>query len=319
MTRNNIPRLSLALRGVLIFCLSLVVLSTLDGSGKWVLALGVPVFVAAWFRYLVHFLLIAALVSSRGELHLFRSQTLRFQILRGAVILCATISFFTALTYLPQAQATTLVFLAPLIVLALAPWVLAEPKRISRWIAAGVGFLGVLIVIRPGAGLDPVGVGFGLLTACLLAAQHLCTRKVAIDHPLTTMLWSGLVGALVLSIAMPWLWVGFEPVAPELSLWQWFVLISLGITGGLGHLLQIQAYRLAPASLLAPFMYLQIVAAATLGWLIWGDFPDQTSWLGIGLICASGAGIGWYEWYRARREKREQQNQSLPEEVKRPA
>lgn len=299
--------MSQTLSGVLIFCLSLAVLSTLDASGKWVLSVGVPVFIAAWFRYLIHFLLIATLVCSRGELRLFRSKTFRFQLLRGAVILFATVCFFSALSYLPQAQATTLVFLAPLIVLALAPWLLNEPKRMSRWIAAGTGFIGVLIVIRPGAGLAPMGIIFGLLTACLLAAQHLCTRKVAIDHPLTTMLWSGLVGATIMTLALPWLWPSFETIIHELTFWQWCVLLSLGLTGALGHLLQIQSYRLSPASLLAPFMYLQIVAAAALGWAIWGDFPDPISWMGIGLICASGACIGAYEWHVANRRRRAQQ------------
>lgn len=282
------------------------VLSTLDASGKWILAAGVPVLVAAWVRYVVHFVLITALVVSRRQAYLFRSKTLKFQILRGSVILCATLGFFSTLSYLPQAQATTLIFLAPLIMLSLAPWLLGEPRRTSRWVAAGFGFLGVLIVIRPGSGLDPVGVGFGLLTACLLAMQLLCTRKVAIDHPWTTLIWSGLVGALVLTLAAPWLWPQFSELMGQLSFWQWCVLFSLGVSGGLGHLLQIQAYRRAPASLLAPFMYLQIVAAATMGWLIWGDFPDQISWVGIGLICASGAGIGYYEWHHARRLRKRQ-------------
>jgi drug/metabolite transporter (DMT)-like permease len=291
--------------GVMILLLSLSVLSVLDGSGKWILSIGVPLLIVAWFRYVVHFVLILALILSRRELHLFKSVALRFQVLRGIIILFTSLSFFTTLSYLPQAQATTMVFLAPFIMLALAPWLLGEQRRVSRWIAAALGFIGVMIVIRPGSGLDPVGVMFGLLTAALMALQHLITRKVAVDHALTTVMWSGLIGAVALSAFLPVLaslsattW--FDTLG-DLPAWGWFVLLSLGVTGGVGHLLQIQAYRLAPASVLAPFMYTQIISATTIGWLIWGDFPDTISWFGIGIICASGAGIAWFEWHSARK------------------
>lgn len=293
-----------AIAGVAILLLSLSVLSVLDASGKWLLGTGVSLVVVTWFRYVVHFLLILGLLVSRRETRMFASVSLKYQVLRGATILVTTLSFFTTLSYLPQAQATTMVFLAPLIILALAPWLLGEPKRISRWVAAALGFIGVLIVIRPGAGLASVGVMFGLLTAVLMAAQHLLTRKVAVDHPLTTMLWSGLIGAVALTAALPftlsWFDTTWKQTLSGLPVFSWVVLLSLGLTGGVGHLLQVQAYRLAAASLLAPFMYLQIIVASTLGWWIWGDFPDTVSWLGIGLICASGAGIAWYEWHSAR-------------------
>lgn len=295
-----------ALAGVAILLLSLSVLSILDAAGKWVLILGVPLLVVTWFRYVVHFLLILLLALSRRELRLFKSVSLKYQVMRGTTLLCTTMSFFTTLSYMPQAQATTMVFLAPLIILAMAPWILGEQKRVSRWVAAGLGFVGVLIVIRPSSGLDPVGVMFGFLTAGLMAIQHLLTRKVAVDHPLTTMLWSGLIGAasisLVAPLILPIVDTDWRQTLAGLGLWDWTVLLSMGLTGGVGHLLQAQSYRLAPASLLAPFMYLQIISASALGWLIWGDFPDRVSWIGIGLICASGAGIAWYEWYSSHRQ-----------------
>lgn len=295
-----------AIAGVAILLLSLSVLSVLDASGKWLLTAGVSLLLVIWFRYVVHFVLIVGLLISRRELHLFRSVSLKYQILRGTTILFTTMGFFTTLSYLPQAQATTMIFLAPLIILALAPWLLGEPKRISRWTAAALGFVGVLIVIRPGSGLAPIGVVFGLITAVLMATQHLLTRKVAVDHPLTTILWSGLIGAIGITMALPVVLPMFDSAwqqtLGQLPIFSWMVLVSLGLTGGVGHLLQIQAYRLAAASLLAPFMYLQIVPAAALGWLVWGEFPDIVSWVGIALICASGAGIAWYEWHSSRRQ-----------------
>jgi drug/metabolite transporter (DMT)-like permease len=224
--------------------------------------------------------------------------------LRGGAMLGATLMFFTTLQYLPQAEATAINFLAPLIVLSLAPWVLHEPPRASRWVAAGVAFLGVLIVIRPGGGLDSVGTVFGLLGAFCFAAQYIATRRVAGDDPYTSVIWSGGVGTVVLSVALPFVIPAALPLLRELDPLHWTVLLSTGVTGCLGHLLQIAAYRQAPASTLAPFTYLQIVSSTTTGWLIWGHFPDLFTWVGIAVICGSGIGIGFIEWRRNRPPQR---------------
>ncbi len=284
------------LAGIGMLVLSSWALSGLDASGKWVMGLGVPLFVMCWVRYVVHLLLVLGLVLPSRGLRVFRSIRPQAQVARGSAMLAATLSFFTALHYLPQAEATAINFLAPLIMLSVAPWVLKEPARISRWVAAGVGFLGVLIIIRPGAGLDPVGTAFGLLTACLFAVQYLATRRVAVDDPLTTLVWSGAVGSLCLTVALPFILPAALPFLAALSPGQWVILISTGFWGAVGHLLQIQAYRYAPASMLAPFIYLQILSAAALGWLIWGQFPDAVSWLGIAIVCLSGITIGLVEW-----------------------
>src|SRR5690606_34602666 len=113
--------------------------------------------------------------------------------------------------------------------------------RVSRWVAAGVGFLGVLIIIRPGAGLDPVGTLFGLLTACLFAGQYIATRRVALDGPFTSLVWSGAVGSVCLTVALPFILPPVLPALANLSLGQWVVLLCTGFWGALGHLLQIQA------------------------------------------------------------------------------
>ncbi|MGE8590849.1 MAG: DMT family transporter, partial [Alcaligenes sp.] len=210
-------------------------------------------------------------------------------------------SFFSALRYLPQAEATAINFLAPLLVLSVAPWLLKEPPRLSRWVAAGVGFLGVLIIIRPTGGLHPMGVLFGLITACMFATQYIVTRRVAVDDAMTTLIWSGAVGSLCLTIALPFILPAALPALRQLTAFQWLILVSTGFWGCLGHLLQIQAYQRASASLLAPFVYLQIVAAAALGWMIWGQFPDLFTWIGIAVVCASGITIGALEWRRQAR------------------
>ena len=286
--------------GIALVLLSLCVLSALDAGGKWLMAAGLPLVILSWFRYAIHLVLaLAVIVPSRGW-GILRSQRPREQVLRGSAMLAATLCFFTALHYLPQAEATAINFLAPLLVLALAPWVLREPARLSRWVAAAIGFGGVLIVIRPGGGLHPVGTAFGLLGACCFAAQYLATRRVAGDDPLTSIIWSGAMGAIALTFALPFALAGSLPLLRDFTVVQWLVLVSTGITGCLGHLLQLAGYRRAPASAVAPFTYLQIASATAAGWLVWGQFPDPMTWVGIAIVCGSGIGIGAIEWRRSR-------------------
>ncbi len=286
--------------GVLLLVLSMWTLSCLDASGKWVMSAGVPLLVLSWFRYAIHLVLVLALVLPARGLRVLRSTKPREQLIRGGSMFLATLMFFTTLSYIPQAEATAINFLAPLLVLSLAPWILKEPARLSRFVAAGIAFAGVLIVIRPGGGLHPLGTIFGLLTACCFTAQFIATRRVAGDDPFTSLIWSGAVGTVCLTLTLPFILPPALPVLQALSPLDWAVLISTGITGGVGHLFQIAAYRRAPASTLAPFIYLQILSATSVGWLIWGHFPDPLTWLGIAIICASGIGIGLIEWRRGR-------------------
>jgi drug/metabolite transporter (DMT)-like permease len=298
---NALPVSAQPLAGIVLLLISMWALSSLDASGKWVMAAGVPMLLLSWVRYAAHFVVALTLIVPAKGWRILASRRPREQVLRGGAMLGATLLFFTTLRYLPQAEATAINFLAPLIVLLLAPWVLREPPRLSRWIAAGVAFMGVLIIIRPGGGLDPVGTMFGLIGAFCFAAQYIASRRVAADNPLTSVIWSGGVGTVVLSLALPYVVPTAWPVLRELDPLHWCVLVSTGVTGCLGHLLQIAAYRKAAASTLAPFTYLQIVSSTTTGWLVWGHFPDALTWLGIAVICGSGITIGILEWRRARK------------------
>jgi drug/metabolite transporter (DMT)-like permease len=286
--------------GIVLLLLSLFCLTTLDASGKWVMGTGVPLLILVWFRYIVHLLLVLAFVLPTKGLGILRSKTPGLQCVRAIAMLSATLTFFTSLWYLPQAEATAIIFISPLIMLAVAPWILKEPMRKTRWVAAGFGFIGILLVIRPSAGLPVAGVVTGLLTACLFATQHLTTRLVAQDNPFTTMLWSAGLGTLALACTLPFSLPSAWSTLANMEPWVWVVMLSTGFTGGVGHLLQIQAYRFAPASMLAPFIYLQMTVAATMGWLIWSHFPDATTWLGIAIICASGVINSLIEWQRSK-------------------
>jgi drug/metabolite transporter (DMT)-like permease len=265
-------------------------LSTLDASAKWLVLAGVPVLMVTLVRYLMHVVLMTAFVLPSQGRAIFRTRSLSRQLIRGLLMVLSTVLFFSVLGRLPLAEATSLNFMAPLFLMAMAPWLLNEPHRWHRWIGVLMGFSGVLIVVRPGSQLDPVGVGLGLLTALTFALFQIATRRVAHDYPLTTNYYGGVFGSVALVLALPWFWK-----TPELSAAQWLLLISTGFTGFAGHLMQIMAYRRSQATLLAPFSYLQILAAVTLGWLAFGQLPDLTTAVGIALICAGGLAVVLWE------------------------
>jgi drug/metabolite transporter (DMT)-like permease len=280
--------------GILLHIAGLWTLSTLDASAKWLVLAGVPVLVVTWVRYVMHLALMTAVVlPSRGR-GIFKTQSLPRQLVRGLLMVLSTVLFFSVLRRLPLAEATSLNFMAPLFLMAMAPWLLGEAHRWHRWVGVVMGFAGVLIVVRPGSALDPIGVALGLLTALTFAFFQIATRRVAHDHPLTTNYYGGLFGSIALTVALPWFWE-----TPELSPGQWLLLISTGFTGFVGHLLQIMAYSKTQATLLAPFSYLQIIAAAMLGWLAFGQLPDLTTAIGIGLICLAGLSVVLWETRRA--------------------
>nr|WP_314626728.1 DMT family transporter [uncultured Noviherbaspirillum sp.] len=276
--------------GILLHVAGLWTLSTLDASAKWLVLAGLPVLMVTLVRYVTHVLLMAAVVLPSQGRGLLRTRSLPRQMLRGLLMVLSTVLFFSVLKRLPLAEATALNFMAPLFLMAMAPWLLGESHRLHRWLGVLLGFAGVLVVVRPGSQLDALGVALGLLTAVTFAFFQISTRRVAHDHPLTTNFYGGLFGAVVLLLALPWVWT-----MPELSAVQWLLLVSTGVTGFAGHLLQIMAYSRTQATLLAPFNYLQIVAAVTLGWLAFGQLPDLTTAAGITLICLGGLGVVLWE------------------------
>lgn len=282
--------------GILLLVASLWLLSVLDASGKLLVMAGVPVLVVSWFRYVVHIVLMSAvLLPTRGRA-LLHTKSLPRQLVRGSLMILTSVLFFSVLKRVPLAEGTAMNFMAPFFVMAMAPWLLGEPHRLHRWIGVAVGFAGMLVVVRPGGQLDREGVLLGLLTAFAFALFQISTRRVAHDDPLTTNFYGGMFGTVVLTLALPLYWE-----MPQLSPWQWALLVSTGLTGFLGHWIQTAAYARAPATALAPFAYLQIVSAAGLGWAIFGQLPDALTWAGVALIVAAGLGVAWKETRLARR------------------
>jgi len=274
-------------------------LSLLDTAGKLLAQSGYHVVMIAWMRYSLNTLLMAAVLAphfrrkhDRSILHTRRPG---LQVFRAALLLLSTVVFFSVLKIAPLSEGTAMNFCAPLFVLAISPWLLKEKSYASRWVAVAVGFSGMLIVMRPGGSISPLGVMLGLLSALVFAAVVVLTRKTnQTDHPMVTLFYGGLVGMVISSAIVPFFWT---PHAPSTT--EWLILASTGITSTVGHLLVNSAYKHAEASLLAPYAYLQIISATAMGWLAFGQLPDALTAVGIGIICAGGVGIAFVEHRRA--------------------
>lgn len=276
--------------GILLHIAGLWMLSALDATGKWLAMAGVPILMVAWVRYSVHTALSSAVLLPRRGWGLLRTHSLRGQLLRGALMISSTVLFFSVLKRVPLAEATAMNFMAPIFLMALAPWLLRERHRLHRWLGVALGFAGMLLVVRPGAGLDPIGIALGLATALNFAGFQIATRRLARDDPLTTNYYGGLIGTVTLTLALPWFWqtLALTPL-------QWALLLSTGVTGAIGHGLQSAAYARSPATLLAPYSYLQIVSATALGWAAFGQLPGATTALGMACICAAGIAVALVE------------------------
>ena len=206
----------------------------------------------------------------------------KLQIFRGLTLLFANVLFFYSISVISMAKALTLAFVAPLITTALSPFFLGEKVGFKRWSAVIVGFIGSLIVIRPGfiefnlASIAALGTGF------FYGIYLIITRKLhRSDSPLLTLLLTGVVGFVVASFLVPVVWIN-----PTFN--QWSLLALMGIFACLGHLFLILSLKYADASKLAPFGYFEIVTNIILGYYFFSDFPDFWMWIGLLIIISSG-------------------------------
>jgi len=296
MSAPHTPSRPIALLEALLFLLGAqACFSVVDSTAKY-LVQEFPVVTVTWARYFFHFLFMVAYVYAKWQPGLLATKRLGLQIARGLTLVAFAITLFSALRYLPQAEAIAISFVAPLFILLLAGPLLGESVGWARWAAALAGFAGMLIVVRPGSGLAPIGVAFALGTLACNIAFQLMTRKLAMtEHPVTTVFLASLVGTLGATVLLPF---GLPDRWP--NGWETVLFLSFGVTGSVSHLLLIRAYRLAPASFIAPFIYCQIVMATLAGWIFFGQFPDAVTLAGIVAILLSGAAIAAYEKRRAR-------------------
>jgi len=213
----------------------------------------------------------------------------KLQSLRGLLLFCANILFFYSISIISMSKALTLAFVAPLITTILSPFFLNEKVGVRRWAAVIVGFIGSLIVIRPGFLDLNLATIAGLGTGFFYGLYLIVTRKLhTADNPLLTLLLTGVVGLLIATFIVPFFWL--DP-----TLTQWLLLALMGIFACLGHFFLIISLRYAEASKLAPFGYFEIVTNVILGYYFFADFPDSWSWLGLIIIIFSGIYISFRE------------------------
>lgn len=268
------------LPAVALMCTAVLCFVVLDAVAKH-LSASHPVAMIVWGRYAVHLLALVMLAPLLGGRRLVTTPRPWLQIGRGALLVVATGSIFLAVKYLPLTQAYAISFTSPLFVALLAGVLLGERVGLLRWLAIGGGFGGVLIVIRPDLEMH-WAVVLPMVMALAWALYQIATRALATtDRAPTTLFFTGLCGVVVLTPAAPLFW-------SELSLSEWALLGAAGLTALAGHFLLIRAYAMAPAAVLAPFVYVQIVWAALIGWIAFGEVPDGATLAGGAVVIASG-------------------------------
>mgnify|MGYP001424065697 FL=1 len=210
------------------------------------------------------------------------SENPKLQILRGLALFSANICFFYSISVISMAKALTLAFVAPLVTTAISPFFLNEKVGLRRWAAVLVGFIGCLVVIRPGFLEFNLATIAAVVTGCFYGIYVVITRKLhSTDNPLLTLLLTGIVGAIIASFLVPVVWIN-----PTFIQWSWLAL--MGIFACLGHILLILSLRYADASKLAPFGYFEIITNIILGYYFFSDFPDKWTFLGLSIIISSG-------------------------------
>lgn len=279
--------------GILLLVAAFQIVPLMDAIAKY-LSADYSVWQLVWARFFFHFLLLAPLLLGRyglGTLLTLPRQGL--QMLRGFLLLISTILFFAALRTIPLADAIALIFVEPLIITALSPWLLGESVGWRRRLAVVVGFFGALIVIRPGMQTVDWGSIWALLCGCTFALYIIATRKLAGSAPpLVTLGYTAFFGMVVLSAVML---LGGSAVWRTPDLTTLGLMAAMGLIAAVGHFLIIKAFEYAPASLLAPFSYSEIIMATILGYAVFGNFPDPWTWFGIAVIIASGVYISLRE------------------------
>jgi len=206
----------------------------------------------------------------------------KLQFIRGLILLTANICFFYAISVISLAKALTLAFVAPLIVTAFSPIFLGERVGFRRWSAVIIGFIGSLVVIRPGFVEINLASIAALGTGIMYGFYLIITRKLSTsDNPLLTLLLTGVVGAVIISCVMPFVWI-----KPTIN--QWSMMAAIGVFACVGHLFLILSLKYADASKLAPFSYFEIITNIIIGYYFFSDFPDNWTFLGLFIIVLSG-------------------------------
>jgi drug/metabolite transporter (DMT)-like permease len=240
-----------------------------------------------WLRYLLQTLVMAAIFLPRIGLRLVRTSSIGLQALRGLLLIGASVLFVAALAHMQVAEAASIAFLAPIIVALAGGPLLGEHVAARTWLALAGGFTGVLLIIRPGGEsfswyyLMPLACAF-----CFAGYQILTRRLAGHDDPITTLFYPGLVACIGVPAAFPG-----SAFAMPVGAVHAAMLVAIGLLGAVGHFFLIRAHALAPATLLAPFGYAQLVVVLILGWAVFGQLPDRLALTGMALVAGSGLAL----------------------------
>ncbi len=283
------------LAGIALYCCALLCFSGTDTSAKW-LSRSLPVLEIVWARYFISAAFVFVVANPWTDPGIFRTKRPGLQAFRSALLLGSTAGSFLALRSLQLAESTSIGFSQPLLIALFAGPLLGEWVGPRRLAAICVGFLGVLVVTRPGHGALQPAVLYALAGVTCNSFYYIVTRKLAaIDPPRTTMVYTGLAGIVALTPMLPWIWVA--PATPG----HWGLMLTMGFFGAVSQWLIILAHHRAPAAVLAPFSYIQIIWTTALGFLIFGDIPALSTFVGGAIVIGSGL----YLWYRERARRAE--------------
>lgn len=279
---KSLPVSRSPLAGVLLYAVAVLFFASLDTLTKLLTANHhYPVPLVAWVRYTVLLVLMTSLWPSLGrELVVPRKPPL--VVLRSLALVVGSLTMGSALKRMPLAEAEAIVFTAPLLMVLSAP-LLREKLTFPKVMLTLLGFLGVLLIARPGGNLDALGVLFALACALATTAYQMMSRTLSSEQPLALLFNTALVGAVVFAGMLPFSWRG-DPLSVPILL----MFLALGVAAGLGHFLLTLAFRHAPASVIAPLNYLQLFWAGLLGAQVFHHVPDPLALLGMGVIAASG-------------------------------
>ncbi len=281
-----------ALSGIALMLTAVALFSLLNAAGK-LLSADYSTIQIVWARFAGSLVFMLVLFAPKRRLRLFATRRPALQLLRGSLGAASSALYFQGLSYIPLPTAAAISFTSPLMIAVLSVPLLGERVDARRWTAVMLGFAGALLVIRPGASDTSWAALFIVASTTCSTLYQILTRKMAgQDAAETTAAWTTLIGAVLSSLAIPFAWT-----APQAPL-DWTLFLLLGALAGAGHLFLTKAYERAPASVISPFNYAQLLGATLLGYLLFGHLPDAWTWAGAAIIVGCGLYIARLETRR---------------------
>lgn len=277
---QEIKAMPLPYMGVLWMLLATFLFVSLDSIAKK-LVQSYPVHQVVWARYCFHLLFLVILLNRRMT-QIMVTRRLRLQCLRSIMLLLATAFYFWGLRYVPLAKAASIMMVSPIIVTSLSVPLLRESVGVHRWLGVLAGFVGAVIILRPGGDIFQLAALLPLGAAIMYALYQISTRLLSqSDLPMTTLVYTSLFGALLASCAVPFVWT--QPDAKG-----WAMMGLTGLLGGLGHFSLIKAFQHSHAAVISPFSYTSLLWAILYGIILFGEYPEIKTLAGAAIILCSG-------------------------------